>query len=107
MMPAKELQKEHDNVFLSLSTAINERSPNHRALITVCANDRLLVESDYPDLNECAGRTWDMVIIVAEIKGWRIEEDWIDDLEMEKWGAIRKLEANWRGFRKVSNGYLP
>jgi hypothetical protein len=39
-----------------------------------------------------------MLKIIAEIKGWSIEEDWDDDLPESEWGVVRKLEANWNAF---------
>ena len=80
-MDLTSMQKRHPNVFLSLSTAINSRSANHRALIAACAPSRLLVESDFCNVRFCTTRTWDMVRIVAEVKGWRIEQDWEEEDE--------------------------
>ncbi|THH21225.1 hypothetical protein EW146_g296 [Bondarzewia mesenterica] len=106
-----EIEKRHPNVFLSLSTAINSRSPNHRALIAVCAPSRLLAESDYCNVRHCTQRTWDMVRIVAEVKGWRVEHNWSDEYEVERetdesaWGVVRRLEENWRSF--VKGGHKP
>lgn len=98
-----EIEKRHPNVFLSLSTAINSRSANHRALIAACAPSRLLVESDFCNVRFCTTRTWDMVRIVAEVKGWRIEQDWEEEDENadeDKWGVVRRLEQNWLRFVK-------
>jgi len=49
----------------------------------------------------CTAQTWDMIKIVAEVKGWPIETEWIDDdqLEEEKWGVVRRLEKNWLKFK--------
>ncbi|TFK77437.1 Metallo-dependent hydrolase [Pluteus cervinus] len=99
----KTVEKRHPNVYLSLSTAINGRSPNHRALIAACASNRLLVESDYPDVDLCTERTWDMIRTVADIKGWSVEETWADEIEPDKWGAVRRIEANWITFSGVSH----
>ncbi|KAL4070703.1 hypothetical protein J3A83DRAFT_4372885 [Scleroderma citrinum] len=90
--------KHHRNVFMSLSTAINGRSLNHRELIAVCSPDRILVESDYHAVEECTQRTWDMVRTVAEIKGWSVEAIWTNVKE-EEWGVVRRLENNWYQFR--------
>lgn len=93
-------------MFLSLSTVINSRSLNHRALIASCSPDRLLVESDYNNVDMCTERTWEMIKIVAEVKGWPLEEVWADDLDKSKWGAVRKLEENWFSFRRNHHGAL-
>ena len=94
------LQKKHENVFLSLSTVINQRQANHRALIAECSPNRLLVESDYNDIDMCTSQTWDMIRIIAEVKGWDIETEWMDELEEDKWGVIRRLEQNWLRFKQ-------
>lgn len=85
---------------MSLSTVINGRSSNHRALIQACSPHRILVESDYHPVEHCAERTWEMVLVVAEIKGWTVETTWIQDLRVEDWGAVRRLERNWQEFRE-------
>ncbi|KAG6335473.1 hypothetical protein ID866_3623 [Astraeus odoratus] len=100
-------QKHHKNVFMSLSTAINGRSPNHKALISVCSPHRILVESDYNSVGECAQRTWDMVLVVAAIKGWSVETTWEDDdMPEEVWGVVRRLESNWLEFRAGNHATL-
>jgi len=66
----------------------------------------LLVESDYPFINDCGPRTWDMVGIMAQARGWRVEEEgeeWKineDDISVHKesWGTVRRLEVNWQRF---------
>jgi Tat protein secretion system quality control protein TatD with DNase activity len=87
-------------VFLSLSTVINGRSSNHKALIATCSPDRILVESDFNDIDECTVRTWDMVESIASIKGWDLEEEWVEDLVESDWGAVRRLEENWFAFKR-------
>lgn len=94
------LQKKHENVFLSLSTIINQKHANHRALIEQCSPNRLLVESDYNDIDMCTRQTWDMIRIIAEAKGWDIETEWVDGLEEDKWGVVRRLEQNWLRFKR-------
>jgi hypothetical protein len=96
------VQKRHQNVFLSLSTAINGRSPNYLALIRTCAPTRLLVESDYPDAVAAPARTWDMVRIVAETRGWPIEDMWENSPPSDEaqCGIVRRLEMNWCAFVK-------
>jgi len=92
------IEKRHSNVFLSLSTAINSRSPNHRALIAACSSHRILVESDFHQIDDCVQRTWDMVLIVADVKGWPVEAAWEEIVEDSQWGVVRRLEKNWREF---------
>lgn len=86
---------------MSLSTAINARSPAHRKLIEKASPGRLLVESDIHEIGQCASRTWEMIQIVADVKGWKIEGHWENDRVEEKdWGAVRRLECNWEAFRR-------
>ncbi|KAI0361045.1 Metallo-dependent hydrolase [Trametes cingulata] len=97
----QQLSKRHPNVFLSLSTAINARSPAHRALAAACAPDRILVESDFHDVRLSAPYTWHMLRTIAEVKGWRVEDAWdeaYEDAPEEEWGAVRRLEENWKVF---------
>ena len=79
---------------------INQRHANHRALIAECSPNRLLVESDYNDIDMCTSQTWDMIRIIAQVKGWDIETEWADELEEDKWGVVRKLEQNWLRFKR-------
>ncbi|KAF9245860.1 TatD DNase family Scn1 [Melanogaster broomeanus] len=102
----RAIEKRHTNVYMSLSTVINGRSPNHRALIAACSSHRILVESDYHPVDQCAERTWDMVLAVAEIKGWFVETTWMEDLGEEDWGVVRRLEKNWKEFRNGNHGSL-
>ncbi|KIM47473.1 hypothetical protein M413DRAFT_22133 [Hebeloma cylindrosporum] len=90
----RDLERKHENIFLSLSTVINHKHANHRSLIASCSPNRILVESDYHDITKCTSQTWDMIKIVAEVKGWPIETEWVDgdQLEEEKWGVVRRLE---------------
>jgi hypothetical protein len=41
-----------------------------------------------------------MLKTVAEIKGWHLEEQWEDNVEEAQWGAVRKLEENWKSFQR-------
>ncbi|TFY61964.1 hypothetical protein EVJ58_g4170 [Rhodofomes roseus] len=97
------LEKAHCNVFLSLSTAINARSPAHAALIRACSPDRLLVESDFHDIAYSAPYVWDMVCRIADARGWPVERS-AEDLDGED-GVVRRLEENWRRF--VEGGHKP
>ncbi|EJD03792.1 TatD DNase family Scn1 [Fomitiporia mediterranea MF3/22] len=99
------VEKSHPNAFLSLSTVINGRSPNHRKLIDVVSPDRLLVESDIHEIGQCAARTWDMVLTIADVKGWKVEEKWEDEVDESKWGVVRRLEHNFKLF--MEGGHKP
>ncbi|PSR71090.1 hypothetical protein PHLCEN_2v13059 [Hermanssonia centrifuga] len=95
----RDIEKQHVNVFLSLSTVINSRSPAHRGLIAACSPNRILVESDYNDAIHVTGQTWDMLQTIAEVKGWTVEESWVLEQDAAKWGAVRRLEENWKVFQ--------
>lgn len=96
----KSVEKRHPNVYLSFSTGINGRSEAYRALIKAADPSRILVESDWNSVGECASRTWDILCIVAEVKGWKVEEDmWDVDAPKDDWGVFRRLEANWLAFK--------
>ncbi|ESK92701.1 dnase family scn1 [Moniliophthora roreri MCA 2997] len=95
----KDIQRKYSNVFLSLSTTINGRSPNHRVLIDACTPDRILVESDFHDVSECTERTWDIVKTIAEVKGWHIETEWAEEGDGVQPGVVHTLERNWRSFK--------
>ncbi|KDQ63112.1 hypothetical protein JAAARDRAFT_120667 [Jaapia argillacea MUCL 33604] len=99
--------KIHSNVFLSLSTVINSRSPAHTTLIATCSPNRILVESDIHIVDLCTQHTWDMVKIVASVKGWRVEEFWDygeggegTAEQQESWGVVKRLEENWKLFQR-------
>ena len=77
---------------------INSRSPGHRDFIAACPDDRILVESDYNDPACVTGQTWDMVLRVADVKGWSVESEWTDELPRVQWGVVRRLEHNWTLF---------
>ncbi|KAI0828973.1 hypothetical protein BC628DRAFT_1315822 [Trametes gibbosa] len=99
----QHISKRHPNVFLSHSTAINARSASHRALAAACAPDRILVESDFHDLRLSAPYTWHMLQTIANAKGWRVEDAWDDsyaNAPEAEWGAVRRLEENWRLFQR-------
>ncbi|KAH7910444.1 hypothetical protein BJ138DRAFT_1152894 [Hygrophoropsis aurantiaca] len=93
-----DIERKHPNVFLSLSTTINGRSEAHKALIAACSSQRILVESDINQVNQCTERTWRMLLTVAEVKGWRVEIEWSDCVE-DEWGAVRHLAHNWEVFK--------
>ncbi|KAI5479033.1 TatD DNase family Scn1 [Pseudohyphozyma bogoriensis] len=81
---AVQIQKAHPNVFFSLSTVVNGRSPRFMNLIKSVESHRLLLESDwYKDLD---AKVWEMFLAVKEAKGWTSED------------AIKTLEENWEKF---------
>ncbi|KAA1468088.1 TatD DNase family Scn1 [Dentipellis sp. KUC8613] len=110
-----EIEKRHPNVFLSLSTAINARSPNHRILIKGANPSRLLAESDQEKISESGKMTWDMICTIAEAKGWRIEDKWdypdddgdkLQEIHKSDWGVVKRLEMNWRKFIRGKHSEL-
>ncbi|KAF8309019.1 Metallo-dependent hydrolase [Clavulina sp. PMI_390] len=111
-----DIQKAHPNVFLSLSTAINLRLSGHVALIKTASPDRILVESDCLTIKACGPQTWDILKVVAELRGWRIEQTEADVLDASSdnaeageegngMGAVRRLMLNWELF--VNGGHKP
>jgi len=67
-------------------------------------------------MSELTPQTIKMLNTVSEIKGWPIEQVWIDDEDVggsdtkskipeSEWGAVRRLEANWKAFLK--GGHRP
>ena len=52
-----------------------------------------------------------MLCTVAEVKGWEVEKTWSyddrdgDDEDSETWGAVKRLEENWKTFIKA--GHAP
>ncbi|KAF8910141.1 hypothetical protein CPB84DRAFT_1355249 [Gymnopilus junonius] len=102
----RDIERRHENVFLSLSTVINHNHGSLQALIAECSPGRILAESDYNDIDMCTSQTWDMIQLIAEVKGWSIETEWNEEDEADeaKWGVVRRLEKNWIKFK---NGYHP
>lgn len=68
-------------------------------LIAACAGERVLVESDYFDIDMCTSRTYEIVKVIAEIKEWVVEPNWVEYLGEKNWGVVHRLEKNWRRFR--------
>jgi hypothetical protein len=100
--PNPSFKRAHPNVYCSISTAINitGRSDNYAKLIKACPDDRLLIESDFPFLEDCEKRTWDMVQITADLKGWRVEEEWEEGDTGDDLGTVKRLSTNWRKFMR-------
>ncbi|TDL28087.1 TatD DNase family Scn1 [Rickenella mellea] len=96
----QSIERAHPNLYLSLSTAINARSSSHKSLIAAASADRLLAESDIHEISQCLGRTWDMLCIIADVRGWEVEQEWDDDtgIPEDHWGVVRRVENNWKAF---------
>ncbi|PCH34204.1 Metallo-dependent hydrolase [Wolfiporia cocos MD-104 SS10] len=109
-----DIERAHPNVFLSLSTAINARAASHVDLLRAAVPSRILVESDFHDVALSAPFTWDMVVRVAEARGWRVEQS-ADEVGVigkgggpkESWGVVRRLAENWRAFEKGGHKVIP
>ncbi|KAF7303168.1 TatD DNase family Scn1 [Mycena kentingensis (nom. inval.)] len=91
----KQLQRAHRNCLMSISTTINAKSRHLRPLIAACAPDRLLIESDYNNIDNSTAQCLEILNIVSEVRGWPIETEWV---ESETEGAVHRLEANWEAF---------
>lgn len=86
---------------MSFSTVINLKHNNLRELIATCPDDRILVESDYNDIDFVTSQTWDMIKLIAQVREWPIESEWLDDTKIQdsEWGIVRRLEKNWEVFK--------
>jgi len=94
-----EIEKAHNNVYLSLSSIINTRSQSYEGLIEACASDRILVETDFNDAKYCAERTWEMLLVIARVKNWKVEEsDEEVNSDIANLGAIRRIRDNYDAF---------
>ncbi|KAL7411192.1 hypothetical protein BDY24DRAFT_141816 [Mrakia frigida] len=68
---------------------------------TSCSPDRILVESDSPDLRWSEEGIWKVVRALARGRGWEVEETWPTREEREKEeegrvkGVVERLEENW------------
>lgn len=58
------------------------------------------MESDYNDVTCCTPQVLEMIELVSEVKGWVVEEDWVEDLDESDWGTVRRLFENWKRFRR-------
>lgn len=48
-----------------------------------------------------------MLQTIARVKHWFMEEHWTEDLDEDQWGAVRKLEENWKAFQRGSHKPYP
>jgi len=92
-------QKLFSNVFISLSTVINHKHSNLKRLIAQASHDRLLVESDFNDVEKCTQQVLLILELMAEVKGWNIEENWTEGDNHSEKGAVHRLEDNWKRFQ--------
>jgi len=99
----KDVERNYPNVFLSLSIAINAKHGGLRALIEAASPDRLLVETDWNDITHSTESLWEILMLIAEVKGWRVEETWEEEARGEP-GAVRRIEQNWSSFRSGGKG---
>lgn len=101
----RSIENEHPNAFMSLSIAVNGRSSSLRRLIAACSPDRILVESDYDNAAMMTPKIWEILSIIAEVKGWPVEVDWDEDPETGKEGAVKRIEENWRRFKRGNHPF--
>ncbi|KAF8336460.1 uncharacterized protein EI90DRAFT_3144694 [Cantharellus anzutake] len=95
----REIEKAHNNVYISLSAVINTRSQSHENLIQACAPNRILVESDFNDAKHCAEQTWKMLLVIARVKKWKVEESEEEiEASTSNPGAIRRIRDNYGAF---------
>ncbi|KAG8830848.1 hypothetical protein FRC17_004164 [Serendipita sp. 399] len=65
-----------------------------------CAEDRLLVESDYDKIECSVSQTWKMIEVIASLREWEIETSWAEEEPpLENWGVVRRLKRNWLRFQ--------
>ncbi|EAU92538.1 TatD DNase family Scn1 [Coprinopsis cinerea okayama7 len=96
----RDTEKKFTNIFLSLSTVINGRHSNCRKLLQVCSDDRILSESDFNDVRHVTDQTVEIIQLIAEVKGWSIEQEWDENVPWEERGVVRRLKDNWERFKK-------
>ncbi|KAN0062658.1 Cut9-interacting protein scn1 [Thecaphora frezii] len=118
----RTLQKTYPNVFIGFSTTINKIKANHRDIIRAADADRLLVESDFHEVDGMAARLWEAVRVVGEVwsglgedevqskKQQRCDDDdgQADSRERGVEGELdriwrkgaERLAENWRRFRR-------
>ena len=92
-------QDRHTNIYISFSTIVNGKSSRYKTLIAACADDKILAESDYDNINMSTSQTWDIVKTIAKVKQLIIETTWQEKLEEER-GVVHRLKQNWERFRE-------
>ncbi|GAA5855482.1 hypothetical protein JCM8547_007853 [Rhodosporidiobolus lusitaniae] len=83
---AKQIQKQHHNVFFSFATIISGRSPHFHRLLQAIEPHRLLVESDFSDTSEIDNQIWECL------------EEMQEALSLSASDLVSRLEANWKRF---------
>lgn len=84
----------------SYPSSPTDEPPSLPPLFTLtCSSNRVLIESDSPDLRTCEQGIWKVVGALARGRGWKIEETWPSMEEQsgegrEK-GVVEILEDNW------------
>ncbi|KAM0788273.1 hypothetical protein ACM66B_001422 [Microbotryomycetes sp. NB124-2] len=86
---AVQIQKKHENVYFSFSTAISGRSPRFFDMMRSIESHRLLVESDYSDTSKLDEQVWDVFCAMADARACTHEE------------LVEILERNWDRFLQV------
>ncbi|GAA6059450.1 hypothetical protein JCM10212_005389 [Sporobolomyces blumeae] len=80
---ARQVQRNHPNVFFSFSTIISDRSPQFHNLLRAIEPDRLLVESDFSDTSQIDLQIWEVFEAICAARAWTHDE------------ALSTLERNW------------
>lgn len=69
------------------------------------------MESDYAIVTQTAQRSWDILEIIANIRGWRIEQSPEEVVQEppagEEPGAVRRFMLNWEAFTKGDHSSVP
>ncbi|GAA5961055.1 hypothetical protein JCM3765_006516 [Sporobolomyces pararoseus] len=87
---AKQIQKNHPNVFFSFSTIISGRSPNFYKLLQSIEPERLLLESDFSKIEQIDSQIWEIFEAVCKSRDWTVEE------------TLTLLKKNWERFTQSS-----
>ncbi|GAA5938392.1 putative endodeoxyribonuclease [Sporobolomyces koalae] len=88
---ARQIQKNHANVFFSFSTIISGRSPNFYKLLKSIEPDRLLLESDFSDTTRIDEQIWEIFEAVCLSREWTVDQ------------AVEQLESNWNRFTQPAD----
>jgi Tat protein secretion system quality control protein TatD with DNase activity len=100
-----DLHTKYTNVFISLSVLVNKRTKTYKELLQCCDANRLLVESDMNQVDQCISLTCEMLREIATVRGWAVETEWVE--EPQPWAqakAVLKLEKNFNLFLKGNHG---
>ena len=118
MSPAflKQAAKVLPNTYFSPSVSVTARSPSAAESVRMIPRERILVESDGPDVRDMTRLVWAATLWVAACRGWQVEDEHTPEWELEEeedeydasgrirsipenevW-AVRTLERNWARF---------